>query len=75
MGPFATKQFNQQINRENSWYEDYAMFVDSNKLWFRLGGAHADGVNSGVFASGCNDAAPSVAATFRIALAPANSVS
>ncbi len=75
IGPFATKVFGQQTNRESSWYEDFAWFVCSSSPWFERGGGLYAGFQAGVFAFGRYTGAVASNLGFRIVLAPTNSVS
>jgi len=66
LGPFAQSQ----IYGKSSWYDDYALSLNSLYAWAAYGGYFADGIDSGIFAFSHHDGSISSGCSFRIVLAP-----
>ena len=72
MGPFFNQTDpDESVRSKSSWYDDYAIFADTNYPWFTRGGAHG-GTSAGAFAFHFQTGGINSGCTFRIVLAPAN---
>jgi len=64
----ATGEFGPFITNTNSWYGDYADWVDSEFPWFKRGGDWSSNINAGLFDFRSNTGAGSSENTFRIVI-------
>ncbi len=71
MGPFGEElDLDNYTRYRNSWYKDYAFFVQSSDSWFNRGGIWTAGSTAGVFAFDNPNGKASSYYSFRIVLAP-----
>ena len=70
MGPFNRIMYLTQTKQVGSWYTDVAHFVNSNEPWFKRGGAHTDGLDTGMFDFYVEYGRATAHRSFRVVLTP-----